>query len=155
MELVRPYFIFTLRLDSRNEFVQPRGKIIVILNPENVGKCVQMAIDNIVEVLVVLLLFVVVDMDHSKRRAPFLLCNPLFGARICLVLDLYQQLFTSRCKLIYLDRDSRHFLLRASHVDGYLLAAPLVDELGDKVSEVRILMNLHNNHGKEILCELD
>lgn len=108
-----------------------------------------MVVHNIVQILVVFFLFIMVDVHHSKSRTAFPESIPLLGRRVGLVLKLDEQFLPTGLEFVHLHLHTRHGPLFTCQVYIDLLVSPLVNELGDKVGQVTILMNLHNQGGEE------
>lgn len=114
-----------------------------------------MVVDDVINILVILLLFIVVDVHHSKSRATLPDSIPLLSHWVGLILKLDEQFFPTRLEFVHLHLHTRHCPLLARQVYINLLGTPLVDELRDKVGQMAILVNLHYQSGEKEFRQLN
>lgn len=149
------HLIVVLGLDARHELEELLLKVVVVFHPAQLAKGVKMAVDDLGNVLVVCLFFVVIDVHHAEGRALLLDCDSFVRAGIRDILYLHQELVSSWYELVDLDRNARHVVPAAGHVDGELDVAPLMNELRDKVLEVRVFMHLRDQSRQKVVGQLD
>lgn len=95
--------VFALALDFAHQLEQLLLEVVVILHPSQSAKCIDMVLNNVLDVLLVPFLLICVDLDHAQWRAPPFHQSSLVRCWIGDVLPRNEKLLVEGRELVHLD----------------------------------------------------